>query len=394
MERPLPLAAMTSPAYPHRSNVTGMSAITALGDLEIAQLSSHPDRPASPVEENTSMRPKFWLRVKVCIRRWRVRLALWFIAAVTISFTVVFGFTILVAQNQHRPPTVTSIGGQPPRTNGVLLFGGVRFWDLKSKTLGVRFLPHWCLGQPPICYRMDEDMFFFKDSAAFGFDGFNQSDAVLAFHAKTAHIRKFDEFIDLEVTEMPRAGQLNLLGLETDVMYPFDWYEVRLTFAATGSDMKTRPIIGSSISNYLETQWKYGVNVTYLDGFDDHATKLLLGIFIDRSVVTKLSAILIVVLNWAVTLGILYMVITHVLGRRHLPVGLDSVALPFAGLFALPSVRNVMPGDPPFDFIGIIPNLAIVATCATVLLVVRIKRQANLDGLFPEVEHEGRRKTV
>ncbi|KAH7075286.1 hypothetical protein BKA62DRAFT_733795 [Auriculariales sp. MPI-PUGE-AT-0066] len=329
MERPLPLAAMTSPAYPHRSNVTGMSAITALGDLEIAQLSSHPDRPA------LSCRGEH-----VCIRRWRVRLALWFIAAVTISFTVVF--RIHCCAEPASTSTVTSIGGQPPRTNGVLLFGGVRFWDLKSKTLGVRFLPHWCLGKPPICYRMDEDI------AAFGFDGFNQSDAVLAFHAKTAHIRKFDEFIDLEVTEMPRAGQLNLLGLETDVMYPFDWYE-----------------------------WKYHANVTYLDGFDDHATKLLLSIFIDRSVVTKLSAILIVILNWAVTLGVLYMVITYVLGRRHLPVGLDSVALPFAGLFALPSVRNVMPGDPPFDFIGIIPNLAVVATC----------REANRD-------HEGRRKTV
>jgi len=42
------------------------------------------------------------------------------------------------------------------------------------------------------------------------------------------------------------------------------------------------------------------------------------------------------------------MTLTYTIGRRQLPGGMDSVALPFAGLFALPSVRNVMPGEPPF----------------------------------------------
>jgi len=49
-----------------------------------------------------------------------------------------------------------------------------------------------------------------------------------------------------------------------------------------------------------------------------------------------------------VTAALLYMTVISVLGRRRLPAGMDSVALPFAGLFALPSVRSVMPGDPPF----------------------------------------------
>jgi len=108
-----------------------------------------------------------------------------------------------------------------------------------------------------------------------------------------------------------------------------------------------------------------------------------------------------------VTLALLYMTVLSVLGRRKLPGGMDSVALPFAGLFALPSVRSVMPGGPPFgvlfpsspshfvltltfrlshrydnqlrvrcifrsltgyheiDFIGIIPNLAIIAGCVS-----------------------------
>ena len=46
------------------------------------------------------------------------------------------------------------------------------------------------------------------------------------------------------------------------------------------------------------------------------------------------------------------MTVLSVLGRRRLPSGMDSVALPFAGLFALPSVRSVMPGNPPFGQLG------------------------------------------
>lgn len=48
------------------------------------------------------------------------------------------------------------------------------------------------------------------------------------------------------------------------------------------------------------------------------------------------------------TLSLLYMTVLSVFGRQVLPEGTDSVALPFAGLFALPSVRGVMPGNPPF----------------------------------------------
>lgn len=49
-----------------------------------------------------------------------------------------------------------------------------------------------------------------------------------------------------------------------------------------------------------------------------------------------------------VTATLLYMTVVNVLGRREPPRGLDAVALSFAGLFALPSVRGVMPGNPPF----------------------------------------------
>lgn len=49
-----------------------------------------------------------------------------------------------------------------------------------------------------------------------------------------------------------------------------------------------------------------------------------------------------------VTVALLYMTVLNVFARVKMPEGMDVVALLFAGLFALPSVRGVMPGDPPF----------------------------------------------
>ncbi len=49
-----------------------------------------------------------------------------------------------------------------------------------------------------------------------------------------------------------------------------------------------------------------------------------------------------------VTVALLYMTVLNVFGRIKMPEDMDAVALLFAGLFALPSVRSVMPGNPPF----------------------------------------------
>lgn len=96
--------------------------------------------------------------------------------------------------------------------------------------------------------------------------------------------------------------------------------------------------------------------------------------------VIKISAFLILIFNCAhaadvalslavphppqgmVTLATLYMTLVYSLGHRQLPDGLDSIALPFAGLFALPSVRSVMPGDPPF-------GACFVLECRSVILI-------------------------
>ncbi|KIM42810.1 hypothetical protein M413DRAFT_124137 [Hebeloma cylindrosporum] len=194
----------------------------------------------------------------------------------------------------------------------------------------------------------------------------------------------------MDALEGTRSGQINLFGAESDDLYPFDWYRIQFLVAAVSPTTKqTVPVVGASIFNPDQYQWKAHTDYKYLDGLNRQATKLTVFITMKRRLVIKIAAFLILIFNWLVTATLLYMTVLSVLGRRKPPKGMDVVALSFAGLFALPSVRGVMPGNPPFgcllDFIGILPNLAIIAGCATSLLISRLHREAR--ELYPP--HDG-----
>ncbi|EJD49113.1 hypothetical protein AURDEDRAFT_162054 [Auricularia subglabra TFB-10046 SS5] len=340
---------------------------------------------------------RFFRCLRTRVGRW-VTLAI--IAAVFLAFTLVFGHIMLVDQGEHGPPEILSVGGAPPRQNGIFLYGGIRKWDMGGKTLSLRWIPYYCgHNGPKDCLPLREDAWFFTNEDALGIGGFNKSKSVLEYQAAQAGLKHdgWEQYIELDVGYVPRSGELNVNGLETDTLYPFDWYRVQILFAATEGDTNTtRPIIGANIFNKIQTQWVASFNYTYLDNFgpdEDHAAKLTARITLQRNNVIKVSAMLILIVNWLVTLAILYMTLVYILGRRQLPDSLDSIALPFTGLFALPATRNVMPGDPPFgcliDFIGVIPNICIVSVCATLLLFNRIHREANT--LIPERKREATR---
>ncbi|KAJ7476266.1 hypothetical protein B0H11DRAFT_1308591 [Mycena galericulata] len=270
---------------------------------------------------------------------------------------------------------------------GLFLYGGVRLWDMDNKVLSVRWAPHQC-GAPfgePIggnCIGLLSDMLFFTDGDALGIPSFNQSNAVLNFDSDRQGFLQygFEQVIEMNIEEATRSGQIDVDGLESDVLYPFDWYRVEFLIAALSPETnETVPMAGASIFNPDMSQWHLSTSYNYLD-LTGQAAKLAVFVTIRRHVVVKISAFLILLLNWLVALALLYMTVLSVFGRRKLPSGMDSVALPFAGLFALPSVRAVMPGNPPFgcliDFIGILPNLAIIAGCASTLLLCRLRREA------------------
>ncbi|EJD48282.1 hypothetical protein AURDEDRAFT_162753 [Auricularia subglabra TFB-10046 SS5] len=281
--------------------------------------------------------------------------------------------------SKGRPVEVFSVAGHPPRDGGIVLYGGIRKWDVAEKVLAIRFIPHQCDGGfPTNCSTLRYNASFFVDKDALGWGGFNASRSVLDW---VADIRgaPYDQVLDLDLKETPRSGQLNLNGLESDILYPFDWYKVALVVAATSHNLtKTYPIIAANLFNPSQTEWWARMNYTYLDNFLDlgQATKISVNITLQRSYVVRISAILIVVFNWLVTIGLCYLAMTYIQGRKMFPSEMDSVGLQFAGLFALPTVRSIMPGGPPFgcllDFIGIIPNLVLVSLAATLLLFFRL----------------------
>ncbi|KZV88880.1 hypothetical protein EXIGLDRAFT_772255 [Exidia glandulosa HHB12029] len=330
-------------------------------------------------ERRTSSGLGGWLRTRIA----RILILLAVIASVLV-ITSVIGILFLVKAGDHGLPEVLGVGGQPPRQNGIFLYGGIRKWDMTEKTLSTRWLPYTCGEKPTDCSQTTSDLSFFIDDAALGINGFNASASVLDLQSAQTGFRHhgWEQFLELDIETEPRSGESNLKGLETDSLYPFDWYRVQVLVAAvTSADLNnTVPVIGAHIFNKVQAQWIASTDYGYLDDFQSSSTKLFIHITLERNMVIKISAFLIIVFNWMVTLAILYMTLVYTLGRRQLPDGLDSVTLPFAGLFALPSVRGVMPGDPPFgcllDFIGIVPNLSIVAGCATCLLLARIHRES------------------
>lgn len=321
----------------------------------------------------------------------------WYGSSIVLIIVLAVGPAIGIGLNTlgfgatHEPLHVVSVDGNAPR-EGLFLYGGIRKWDMDEKSLTVRWMPHQCgasfgAPSPGDCRGLDVDMNFFVGGDALGIGGYNVSNAILQFQGNLQEYLRFgfEQSIDMDILEQTRSGQINVNGLESDALYPFDWYKVQFLMAAqsptTNLSVQTA---GASIFNPDSSQWVARTTYDYLDSLQDGTSvpaKLSVFIVPKRHIVVKISAFLLLIFNWLVTVALLYMTVLNVFGRIKMPEDMDAVALLFAGLFALPSVRSVMPGNPPFgcliDFIGILPNLVIISGCATSLLVSRMLRESQ-----------------
>jgi len=92
-------------------------------------------------------------------------------------------------------------------------------------------MPHQCgvsFGTPPSpadCRGLSSDMLFFVGGDALGIPSFNFSNAASTFRADWRGFLRsgFEQFVGMDIDQFTRAGQINVNGLETDVLYPFDW---------------------------------------------------------------------------------------------------------------------------------------------------------------------------
>ena len=69
-------------------------------------------------------------------------------------------------------------------------------------------------------------MILTRSRDALGIGGYNESNAILQFQgALQGYLSHgFEQSIDMDILEQTRSGQINVNGLESDALYPFDWF--------------------------------------------------------------------------------------------------------------------------------------------------------------------------
>jgi len=173
--------------------------------------------------------------------------------------------------------------------------------------------------------------------------------------------------------------------------FPFDRWTGNITFGATFYDCQTGLPTNLSTSNHCGTYWDYA----YLTGsiinwkftltpynsctnIDTHCNMLVM-ITASRSGLVVFACIVAVVVNWLSTIFIFVMTMEGVI-MQHFQVieGPQLLAVCFTALFALPSVRSILPGAPEFgaliDLVGIVPNVIIISLCTTMVAIATLRK--------------------
>ncbi|KIM42809.1 hypothetical protein M413DRAFT_124139 [Hebeloma cylindrosporum] len=104
-----------------------------------------------------------------------------FLAIICIALAPALGVGLRTAVGgSHEPLRVLGLDGQSPR-EGLFLYGGIRIWDMASKTLSIRWMPHQCgpsYSASADCTGLLTDMLFYTDGNALGIPSFNESNVL------------------------------------------------------------------------------------------------------------------------------------------------------------------------------------------------------------------------
>lgn len=174
--------------------------------------------------------------------------------------------------------------------------------------------------------------------------------------------------------------------------YPFDVFTGNITFAAANNATITssgRP--GSDImringamlqDSILGFKVQISSNPTCLDPVAP-GCELTITITVQRTGLVKFCVIVVFVVGWIITIAIF--LITGealLLNRSNILEGTDILAICFTALFALPTVRSLLPNVPSsygclLDILGILPNVIIVTLCTTFFTNSRLRKRAR-----------------
>lgn len=173
--------------------------------------------------------------------------------------------------------------------------------------------------------------------------------------------------------------------------YPFDVFQGTITWVVASNATITstgRP--GSGVfgmrgailtDSLLNIKVRSNVTATcYIP--TDPGCELIIQIWVERTGLVKFCVFAVFLVNWIVTIAI-FLVTGEalLLNRTNILSGTDILAICFSALFALPSVRSLLPGVPGYgcllDMVGILPNVIIVALCTTFFANSRLRMRAH-----------------
>ncbi|PVG03770.1 hypothetical protein CPB86DRAFT_810345 [Serendipita vermifera] len=170
--------------------------------------------------------------------------------------------------------------------------------------------------------------------------------------------------------------------------YPFDRWAGSIVLASTVrrtseaanlSNSFVFPVMDAMLADStLNWRISASVNNTCILDTIDAGCELHIDFVGKRPGLVVFSALIAIIVNWTSTIGIFLLTCESVVMRRtYILSEIDILGVCLTALFALPSVRAILPGAPDFgaiiDLIGIIPNIIIISLCTTTIAIARLR---------------------
>ncbi|PVG03781.1 hypothetical protein CPB86DRAFT_748230 [Serendipita vermifera] len=168
--------------------------------------------------------------------------------------------------------------------------------------------------------------------------------------------------------------------------YPFDRWVGSIILAAADRESATAANLSNSFVFPLADamladstlNWRISASIKNTCEQDGVGCELHIEFTGRRPDLVVFAAIVAVIVNWASTIGIFLITCESVIMRRtYILREMDILGVCLTALFALPSVRAILPGAPDFgaiiDLIGIIPNIIIISVCTAIVAASRLR---------------------
>ncbi|TFK67770.1 hypothetical protein BDN72DRAFT_960751 [Pluteus cervinus] len=182
-----------------------------------------------------------------------------------------------------------------------------------------------------------------------------------------------DYSLDIFTAGVKLAGRYRYF--DQQYLYPFDWYSFSTSFLVLDSSTNASvPIVRAALSDFADNftpvssaqPAKMNFNGTTFDSANVVTVRL------SRNPTAKIYAIMLLVVNWALTASVVMITIIGVVSTET-ELGEGVLILPVTVILTVPALRALFIGNPPIgimlDVLGFFLQMLLVSVCSVILLV-------------------------